>query len=134
MKRYYLYGEDSQPLDKVDGLENKEGNWLDYDEVANLTKGIEWTRECDNPPCDKGKIWRPQSLGPTLFDDCSRCNGTGTITRPATLGEVLEKAKRWLVTVEDNILECEEEGETEYKNILIEKALTINGGTLRIKQ
>ena len=37
-------------------------------------------------------------------------------------------------TFEDNVAECEEEGETEYENILIEKALTINGGRLEVKE
>ncbi len=68
---------------------------------------IEWVGEC--PQCelgiivslDKGKIIGRRS--------CPKCNGKGTITRPATLKEIKEAIK-WL------------------PNDLI-----VNGGTLRVK-
>lgn len=47
-------------------------------------KDIEWSGEC--PDCDKGKLKR-SFIVRWEWINCPRCNGTGTITRPATIEE-----------------------------------------------
>ena len=86
--------------------------------------GIEWVGECDNPPCDKGRVWHVQSTTATVPMNCPKCNGTGTITRPATLKEVIGQAKDMIKILNsmDNML-----GLSQAK-----QALTINNGRLTL--
>lgn len=85
--------------------------------------GIEWVGECDR--CYGAKKFREASKPPHIVSDCPKCNGTGTITRPATLEEVLEKLPKIIEKLSwfyDN---------NYYHDKL---ALIINNGTLRVKE
>ena len=62
------------------------------EKIRAIVKDMKWVGECDNPPCDKGRVWHVQSVTATIPMDCPKCNGTGTITRPATIEEVMQVA------------------------------------------
>lgn len=81
-------------------------------------KDIEWVGEC---PCEMIKFV-PDGQG-----KCRTCGGD-RITRPATLEEVIEKAVELISITEDSLRN------TEIWKAKFLKALTINDGTLRIKE
>ena len=106
--------------------------------------GIVHESECGN--CK----WKqtPIIVGGESDKPCISCNGTGTITRPATLEEVVE----WVVLQMDNAqgllnkvnrvtsshrhgLKVRDKDLTELSNrqVEYEEALTISGGILKIK-
>ena len=77
---------------------------------------IVWEGECDyrdSLVCKKGILINP--FGDKTKITCPRCNGTGTITRDATLEEVVEECKRAIErrmwnrdnTINGGILKCQ---------------------------
>lgn len=86
-----------------------------------MIKDIKWVGEC--PECStidspKGKLELCGSPHRTVdYLDCEECKGTGTITRDATLEEVVEFIKEAL-----------------YHKTVHANNITINGGTLRVKE
>ena len=105
-----------------------DGAWKVFNFVRptpDLTKSIVWTGECDNA-----------NHGQRNYNDlcCPKCKGTGEYKRPATLEEVVEVAKElikpYIIHADSYyMLELETKMNTE-----LNKRLTINGGTLSIKE
>lgn len=83
------------------------------DLFSDSIKGIEWAGEC--PDC-KGKCYTQSG---SYRSGCIDCDGTGEITRPVTLEEVLEKVPQWIRLID---------------GVFPNEALCINGGVLRIKE
>jgi hypothetical protein len=82
-------------------------------------KDIQWSGECKY--CEGIKVAGTRRInGRNIEEDipCPKCNGTGTITRPATLEEILSVAPD-LVDVTSKTM-CKHR-------------LSINNGTLRVK-
>lgn len=75
--------------------------------LSDLTKGIEWVGECN---CKNPISWVGEW-------PCTRCD-QGTITRPATIEEVVEVTVRILTT----------------PVLVFLDTITINNGTLRLNQ
>ena len=92
--------------------------------LHDLTKDIVWVGECISE-CERGII-----KGRHPEDDviCYRCNGIGTITRQATLEEILTVTKHLM-----NLADITKRGYFT-KPEHIETALTTNNGTLKIKE
>lgn len=56
--------------------------------LHDLTKDIEWVEECDNRNCgEDGMIYNNLQ---NYYEPCPKCKGKKTITRQATMGEVVE--------------------------------------------
>ena len=53
----------------------------------NLDSNIVWEGYC---VCDKGKVYFEMPKHEKGYEACPKCNGTGTITRPATMEEIRE--------------------------------------------
>lgn len=85
---------------------------------------IEWMGECDL--CGNGEGWVGTKLKSVK---CSKCKGTGTIARPATLVEVVEVLPKVLKATKPTGISS-----PAYREYLLKEALTISGGTLRIKE
>ena len=91
-------------------------------------KDIEWAEECE-----RCKLEWQQDRDDDNSGNCPECNGTGKITRPATLEEVLEVLPKILrLTSEDYSCQCN----LCYCGICAVRiaALTVNNGQLRIKE
>lgn len=95
--------------------------------IPDSIKDIEWVGECDRGECINGTI-----KGRYPEDDiyCHKCNGTGTITRPTTLEERNEVFPKMLESLIGIAKTHEATGTGNNAN----QALTINGGTLRLKE
>ena len=81
---------------------------------SDLTKGIEWVSgKCTT--CEgEGRVEHGVSYAGKGYIPCKNCNGTGTITRPATIEEVVEQVIKSFEWEGGQLLE--------------------NNGTLRLKQ
>lgn len=98
---------------------------------------IEWVGECDK--C-KGEgeymLSYPRPGGNPGYQNrtCEACNGTGKITRPATIEEVMEKVPLMLIALSEysKMSSCDK---TDCKKCQKMKEFpTINNGRLRIKE
>lgn len=87
-------------------------------------EGIIWVGKCPN--CNgAGKL----NLDSGSYDPCLRCDGIGSLTRPATIEEVLEAMVGVLTHLNSPVM-----GAATLREIIEEQALTIHNGTLRIKE
>lgn len=117
-KRHYF--DDSrewEPLDTIGGVLSQISNMVSgLQRTPDIDKEIEWVGEC--PGCE-GRCY--QQAG-DYKSGCIDCNGTGEITRQATLEEGVEGLKRMISRIK------RDEPPT------ITACLTINKGRLRIKE
>lgn len=90
------------------------------DKYSDYIKDIEWVGECN--ACDNGWVLD------RVENECVKCNGTGKITRPATIEEVLEAMVGVLDHINMPIMDA-----AILRGAIKEQALTINNGRLRIK-
>lgn len=91
-------------------------------------KDIQWEGECKE--CENG--WLEKCGCPFRrvdYLECAKCNGTGKITRPATIEEVLEFSLKAIKLINKQIIYVG----TIYTGD-INRAITINNGQLRIKE
>ena len=81
-------------------------------------KDIQWSGECPCPPNDYDNTG----------EVCEICNGTGQITRKATVEEMLGMLPKVLKAMKQTNISS-----PAYREYLLKEALTINNGTLRVK-
>ena len=88
-----------------------------FENIETLIKNIEWVGECDSDRCKDGIVTYYMGQDKAGRDEpCPKCNGT--ITRQATIEEVLETAIA-VIDVQQNLFPS--------------KSFYINNGQLRIK-
>lgn len=97
-------------------------------------KDIEWVGDCRSCHGKKVLNWKYKSV------DCHTCKGKGTITRQATMGEVVEWGKLSHMALNPRFWDSKEHEawHSDIPNMMtafeaLRNTITVNGGTLRIK-
>ncbi len=115
-------------LEYIEMRPSKGGGYVKTSDVLAMHKDFEWVGEC---ACGGWKNLQNEQMGLK----CPNCNGTGTITRQATMEEVVEVSKKFIgdgIHIEVSSHYIPEANEK--LNKAWKEALTVNNGTLRVKE
>lgn len=98
--------------------------------LSDSIKDIEWVGEC---VCDKGNVYFEMPKTKKEYEICPKCNGTGKVTRPATIEEVLREVKTRIRIVGDINNPKKTHHNIAHRAYVAELSLTVNKGILSVK-